>query len=342
MNNKWQELSTKILAALDIAAEYAGLGLRIPPNRNSTGAGWLACHAMGREDRSPSAAINVGQGPLRGRYVDRGGEGISLTLWDFAARFGPYKDWQDARKAFGKKAGMTSRFPKEDEERQVDRVELLPEMPDGRFALTVAGLCRAYPPATPEAIRLCGGRIGVYPRKSASPRYVVAFPVFGPQLLDGGLQGYVIQACDGGKIQLFRGEGHPPEPVKRLTLGSTGMVGLHGLKHIEQAERVYKVAGISDMLTLQSIIPPELRDKHVVVSNSCGETEKYLPRAVASIFAGREVVLVQDADEAGETGRGVWVEALQPLVGKLLNWRLPFPVTKKKGKDLRDFITESA
>ena len=93
-STKWKALSEKTLATLDIQAEYTRLGIGITGNKPSA-TGWLACRAKGREDKHASAAINVGDTPsMRGRYRDHGGEGDTLSLWDFAAKYGPHGDWK--------------------------------------------------------------------------------------------------------------------------------------------------------------------------------------------------------------------------------------------------------
>ena len=103
----------QILAALDIRAEYAALGVRVNGQVPSAD-GWLPCHAIGREDRNPSAAINL----QTGRYRDHGGEGDSLSLFDFAAKHGGFSDWRSARDHFAEKAGKKATTPAKRSKRQ--------------------------------------------------------------------------------------------------------------------------------------------------------------------------------------------------------------------------------
>jgi hypothetical protein len=98
----WKALNREILGKLDIPAEYRALGVRFSAS-TPTSNGWLACHARDREDRNPSAAVHV----VSGTYVDKGGEGLKLGLWEFAARFGTFRDWKDARRHYADKAGVT-------------------------------------------------------------------------------------------------------------------------------------------------------------------------------------------------------------------------------------------
>ncbi len=101
----WHEITRLILDKLDIRAEYEALGVDVT-GRNPSGSGWIQCRAMGREDRNPSAAINVGDGQARGRYKDFSG-GMSCGLFDFAENFGNFADWKEARKHYAEKAGVS-------------------------------------------------------------------------------------------------------------------------------------------------------------------------------------------------------------------------------------------
>ena len=322
-----------VIAATDIEAAYREIGVEITGSRPSA-SGWLQCRAFGREDKSPSAAINVGDGALRGRYRDLGGDGDSLSLFDAAEKFGVFGSWEDARREYAKRANLLKKFPKSDQERPADKLSFS----DNWNRLIVRGLLKAYPGVTEEALRLCGGQIARYPAKSPQPQYVVAWPAYGPGGIDGEIRGYVIQAADGGMINLFKGEGNPPQPEKRVTLGHSGLLGRHGLKHWESAELVWKVEGVSDMLTLQSAIPPELREKHIVITNAGGTHESHLPVEVAADFAGKTVAVLHDCDVPGQQGAGKWIGAISGLVDSVKNVVLPFDVTEAHGKDLRDWI----
>ncbi len=340
--SKWDDLQTKILAKLDIAAEYRAFGLDITGARASA-SGWLSCRAISRTDASPSAAINVGEGPLRGRYRDLGGNGDSLTFWDFAAKYAAgddFNDWKSARKHFGKKVGLGKNFPRgDDDDRPEDSIGFMAANPP-HFPIMVKGLLAKYPGITAESLLLCGARIATYPKKSPSPRYCVAIPAYGPDLLDGGPTGYCLMAIDGGPIQIFKGEGNQPESVKRMTKGVSGLVGRWGIEHLENAEVVYKVEGITDLLAMQAAIPVELRESHVVVTNLCGTHETGLPRQVAPVFAGKHVVVVHDCDVPGQDGAGLWCAALTGVAVSVRNWVLPYAIEESHGKDLRDWLLD--
>jgi hypothetical protein len=63
-------------------------GLRIAASQPNA-AGWLACHALGREDRTPSASFRVASG-----HYSEPGAGLSLNLYELGAALGAYSDAQ--------------------------------------------------------------------------------------------------------------------------------------------------------------------------------------------------------------------------------------------------------
>lgn len=64
---------------------------------------WHECHAVDREDRTPSAGINAESGA----YKDfAGGDDEQPRFWDIAVRLGLYADWRDARDDAAREAGL--------------------------------------------------------------------------------------------------------------------------------------------------------------------------------------------------------------------------------------------
>ena len=92
----------EILRRTDVRAELARLGVRFagPPSGD-----WHPCHAVGRDDAAPSAAVNCGDGPARGRYRDHGGEHRAASFFDLAAELGPWPDWRAARDHYAGERG---------------------------------------------------------------------------------------------------------------------------------------------------------------------------------------------------------------------------------------------
>lgn len=95
----WKEAKEEILRRLNIADEYRALG--VVTIGRPTVKGWLSCRAVDREDRHPSAGINV----RTGRYHDFS-TGADDSLWDFAAKHSGFRNWFDALRHFAQKVGV--------------------------------------------------------------------------------------------------------------------------------------------------------------------------------------------------------------------------------------------
>jgi hypothetical protein len=98
----WAELKARILERLNVAAEFESLGLVFTmPKPN--GHGWRECHAAGRRDDVPSAAVNL----ETGIYHDSGGSGESLNFFDFAMRYGDgFARYVDVLKHYAERVGL--------------------------------------------------------------------------------------------------------------------------------------------------------------------------------------------------------------------------------------------
>lgn len=74
-------------------------GLRVA-SRRPNHAGWCPCHAIGREDRNPSASVSVESG----RYWEPGEK--TIGLFELGVRLGVYLDWRDAVADLGRRYGV--------------------------------------------------------------------------------------------------------------------------------------------------------------------------------------------------------------------------------------------
>jgi hypothetical protein len=72
---------------LRLAQEW---GLRLARNSDGRG-GWVECHAIGRDDKTPSAGFD----PKTGVYHDFG-SATKLSFFDLAVSLGAYRSWLDA------------------------------------------------------------------------------------------------------------------------------------------------------------------------------------------------------------------------------------------------------
>lgn len=348
MSANWEDTTREILERLDIAAEYASLGVEFDWERVSRG-GWRACHAMGREDRSASAAVNVGDWPLRGRYRDLGGTAESLSLFDFAAKYGTFGgDWKEARREFAKKAGVKlpsgQKGPKDFEE-QISFESWNDNL--------VTYWCETHKRGvTPAAFRDAGGRLGKLSKK-AGEHIVVALPVYGKHLTASAPCGWVLWHRGGRDLPVYQGKGQPPKMVKMKTLAGSvkGWMGRTALENLAEADVVWKVEGPGDMLALSGIIPPELAGKHVVITNSDG-CSAIPDDAMVAHLEGKTVYVLHDADNPGQgilqdephrlSGARLWCNEIARVAHEVRNVQLPFAITEKHGRDVRDWVNEGA
>lgn len=353
-----RETNIEILSRLDIAGEYAALGVQVSGQPRASG--MVACYAHGREDRKPSAWINI----KTGYYGDSGGkdaEACTFSLWDFAVRVGRFADWKEARKAYAKKAGVTiGREKGAGKAGWRDRLGLQSWDAPGNDVLA-QGWCLRKPGITLEAIKAAGGRLGMYPcyrdkktkelKRTRDASAVVAFPCYGEWLLDADPVAWQIFKCSGQPFDVTpKNTPSTDERImaKDLSIGPTGgtLCGVSGLLALCDPERrakiklVWKVEGIPDLLSLWGEIPsPRGREEAAVITQAGGATADVHPHQT-KLLAGLNVVVIGDADEAGQVGAEKWCRALHGVAAKAWNVRLPYPVAPKAGKDVRDFTIE--
>ena len=100
----WEALKAEILSKLNIATEYALLGIEFTkPSANRKGL--LECRAMRTDDNRddvPSAFVNVETGV----YHDSGNGGLTLSFFNFALQFGSFGRWIDVIKHYAARAGV--------------------------------------------------------------------------------------------------------------------------------------------------------------------------------------------------------------------------------------------
>lgn len=339
----WQSHRAAIIAGLDLAAEFTALGVEVTGRPGEDG--YAECWAVDRpHGDKPSAAVNF----KSGHYRDLGGTGLSLSLFDLAALLRRFASWKDARDHYAAVAGVPSPAggpPRDPAEHLVFQPWSEP---------LVALWCRHKPGITPEAIQAAGGRLARYRDQYT----VVAMPVFGPGFTAADPIGWVLWNSSGRDLPIFsRGKTGAAEAAwrKMKTTGGSesGLIGRHALDRlagfgvrpevqslIATQQLVWKVEGPSDLLALWSIIPPEKRDRHLVVTNSGGAAEQ--PRGwMAGLFAGRRVAVVGDADVPGQTGAAkwaVWLARVAEEVRVVSPAAMGFEVKENHGNDLRDWI----
>lgn len=98
-----REQKEQILASLDLEAEFFALGVRFAKGRVDSD-GWRSCHAMDRDDRNPSAAVNL----KSGYYKSFGDGDEKLSFFDFAVKYGKLGDFASVFKHYAEKVGLTN------------------------------------------------------------------------------------------------------------------------------------------------------------------------------------------------------------------------------------------
>ena len=358
MSRTSREINAEILDQLDIVAEYAALGVKI------TGAvrvsGIVSCRAPGRKDRNPSGWISTRSGIIG----DSGGkdtEASTTSLWDFAVRAGKFSDWREARKAYAEKAGVKIGRTKQAEKGKDwrSRLDFQSWSTPGNEVLAQVW-CLQKPGVVLEAIKAAGGRLAYYPcyideetkelKHTRNCQQVIAFPCYGQWLLDVDPVAWQIFDCSGQPFDVTPRKTPPTEPrvlAKDLSIGPTAgtLCGLSSLMMLcdpEQREKIklmWKVEGLPDLLTLWATIPENQREEVAVVTQAGGATADVHPHQV-KILAGLPIVVVGDADEAGQIGAEKWARALHGIASEVRIVKLPWAVEAKHGKDVRDFLTE--
>ncbi|HWA98898.1 MAG TPA: hypothetical protein VG713_10420 [Pirellulales bacterium] len=281
--------------------------------------------------------MNIGDGPLRGRYKDFKGTGKTVNLFDFAAtiagRFGG--DWFEALKHYARIAGVS--LPEGREELAADRLEL--------FEPTV-GMLTLYASRKPgvraPAIQQLGGMGARWPKglPAEKTNHLIAFPMYGSALLDLEPIGWhVVAANPAVKIRKYQGKDKQEQLVKTLTIGECGLMNVDGLNRLADAKVVNITEGVTDLLAGQSLQPP---DGHVFISAGASS---YHPKAEwMQHFSGKDVRIwfdVGDGDDAGQVAAAVWVTAMLPVAAAVRNVKLP--LGKDGGKnDLRAWIVEGS
>jgi len=385
-NINWDLLTKEILARLDILAEYEAMGFRAS-SRSPNGKGWIRGRALGREDRSASAEINVGDDKQRGRYKDWT-EGDAISLFDAMARFGGRLSWQDARDAMLERTGLrkedftsdspvtTSASPTtvelvepsrgtsgvaDREEPAAEECAVAPataEEPPVEFhrqlqfqewnGSIVDNWCRRKRGFTRQSIASAGGRLAKYAGEPGGPQ-VIAFPAFGSSLAELPPCGWVVYLRNGSEFTILEDDGDVKKLKMKTVWGSRrGWMGETALQQLANADVVWKVEGPTDMLALDSVIPDELRSRHVVITNSGGAGERPLPEMISHL-TGKKVFVIHDADVPGQgfhadperlSGAHRWCREISKYAREVRNVQLPYEIAPKRGKDTRDFFIE--
>ncbi len=95
-NIDFKQKRQRILDSIDVVAEAKRLGLRLLSDQPGQ-SGWITCHAVGRDDATPSAGININNPEYeRGYYRDHGSDSQGLSFFDLAVELGEHSDFESA------------------------------------------------------------------------------------------------------------------------------------------------------------------------------------------------------------------------------------------------------
>ncbi|TXH12932.1 MAG: hypothetical protein E6R03_12065, partial [Hyphomicrobiaceae bacterium] len=330
---RWKEYTREIIEKADVLAEMQSCGLRVFDGAAPNDRGWVICHAMGRPDNNPSARVNVGTGPARGRYQDFGGNHDNLSLFDFLVKWGPatISDWKIARTVLGDKYSV--RKPRCDykalpiESFRFASGPLLPPM--------LMMFCHAKPGITIQGCMLTGARSANYNARLplSMQQDVFVWNMYGPNLDEADPIGYHAARVDGNKVQIHVKHRNEPNLSKTVSRGEVGFMNDFFIQHLHDAAEVTFVEGLSDMLAMQGLFGAN--DQHLVTS--IGSASARLPQGSEYLFAGKIVNVIYDNDEPGLHGASVIASKLLPIAANVRIVKVPEP-----HNDIRDWILAGA
>ena len=343
MARKQDQTTRDILQRLNIVAEYRELGVAVVDG-DPDGEGWIPCHAYGRDDSNPSAAICISDGA----YKDHGGDGANLSLWDFAAeKAGRFKDWKEAKEHYAEKAGVA--LPKRKNAKFDEHLEPMPWATD-----LVWIWCAVHKPGvTPEAIQAFGGYLARYRDQYT----VIVLPIRSYDAPAGKPVGAVLFNAGGGELPIWnKGSDEPTWAKMKTTAGSEGgWIGpAASFDSLESWQRVIKCEGVSDAMAIYSAMSDADRFSTTVITNSGGCNE-HPPVGGLKIFAGKRAYVIHDADMPGQygatgdpqfgpsehsTAKLGWAPAIAREAAECRNVVLPFQIEQKHGKDVRDYLAD--
>jgi len=186
---------------------------------------------------------------------------------------------------------------------------------------------------TEESFLAAGGALVKYMGDT-----LIGIPAYAPDSDFTSPVRWVLYNRLGGPVQTKQGD-VASKCIKVTKDAPKGLIGLHGLKNLSDATTVFKVEGATDLLSLWDAIPLEKRNLYSIVTNANGCIENPTPEAI-NLLAGKEIIVIGDADYPGQNGANKWGAALVTKAKRVWNLTLPFSVDESHGKDLRDYFQE--
>jgi len=331
--DKWDEYYGLIMDAIDIEDTCRSWGLEF--DGSTTAQGWAVCHATNRPDKNASAGVNI----ITGYYNDMG-PGPSYPFFQLGVEMGPYSSYSECANDLAKQNKLLSKKPKGNRGQSFhDKVK-----PSKWHPVMCKNVCKKLN-ITPDILLMVGASMGM----TNSGDLVVRLPVYDPEKgFEAAEKGAVLLSADGGTVTRYKGKGALPEQLKNMSIGNAGIMNKHAIHHWHEAKVIYKVEGISDMLTLQAKIPEEHRNTHLVVTNSDGCDARTTSYHFSAMARNKTIIIIHDADEPGQFGNSMskdggavrWENDCIRTAKRVANVQLPYDIAEKKGKDLRDWFNE--
>ncbi|MDI6752809.1 MAG: hypothetical protein QME78_00255 [Thermodesulfobacteriota bacterium] len=314
-------LREEIMRRTDLAAVFQKYGGRIPDRNRISADGWLEVHSVDRNDKKPSAAINVGSDPrFRGIYVDKGAIGHGkFSFFDLLARIpgSPFITGRDAYERLGRESGV---FTGEGGRKQPDRPKP-----------TLTDVEAFQKNLTPETLQFLKEKRGLTEESLAkfrigwcTKRERNSIPVFDATAM-------------GSSLVNIRFHNSKKEP-KTLNWSGHGEARLWGL------ERLAKAPAGTVIITEGEFDAMLAEQETGMIGVSSTNGAKGFKADWVKHFHGHHVVLLYDSDSQGrEAVHSLVLPAFEAAVeaGQVLSikvvWLYDLPVDKSH-KDLTDWI----
>ena len=336
--DEYKQFERRVLEGLDLAREWSDLvGLRIA-NDHTTTKGFLKCYDFEREESTPSAGICI-EGELLGLYKSfSSGRIVTINFMSMAAK----------KRFNGVHKNALLHYAKQ---LKIEPPDNLAKAKSSLDSLAISDSTQPSPGLVLDfiskkdgvsalAIAEVGCQQGRYPSNWAleAQTTVLIASMYGSELLGKGpVTGYHIFSANPDKqIRKYAGKNKKHEEVKVISLGELGLMGMDGLSRLEDAEVVWFVEGISDLLAAQTVLDKSL--PHVVLTaGGCGSPFK---KEWADHFIGKTVYVcfdVGDKDNIGQLCAEKWCKNLDVVAREVRNVVLPLGPGGTKN-DLRAWL----
>lgn len=293
---------------------YESIGFRVKNKSN----GWANGSAIGREDKNPSAGVNL----KTYMYSDRA-TGESMHMCSALVKYGGHPNYQSARLYLATAAGYKG-LTKGMNEGAITNVDQ---------EVAVNKFLQAKKPITQAS--LDANNVGAAKRygKNGKTSVVIMVPSVNKYGGDVGF-GFYFVPYEKGKTF---GKPFTDKNNKDKHGGKDGWCGKDGIRNMSTAEIVFKVEGLTDMLALWDVIKDHR--KYVVITNLNGCMETPKPDHLATL-KNKNVVVIGDADEPGRDGAIKWAEAAATVAKSVRNVTLGQEIEEKHGQDIRDWVLD--